>query len=83
MTARAGPPLLVSTDEPRERPWASAGMSVAEVDGGNGWAIYEGAVAGPAPVAALLDDTRARIDFTAPGPSEQVVRLYGTERLLP
>ena len=76
------PPHLVAQTA-KQRPWSSAGVSWRKTGGGADWAIYDGRVAGPAPVAALLDDPRSRIDFTAPGPSEQVVRVYGTKRLLP
>jgi hypothetical protein len=78
----ARPPRLVAQTA-STRPWSSDGVAWRRVDGDADWAIYEGSVTGAAPVAALLDDPRARIDFTAPGPSEQVVRVYGTKRLLP
>jgi hypothetical protein len=76
------PPRLVGQTATR-RPWRSDGVSWRKAAGDDGWAIYDGRVTGVAPVAARLDDPRARVDFTALGPSEQVARVYGTKRLLP
>jgi hypothetical protein len=54
------------------------------VSGGDGWAIYTARIEGrQPPIASTLDDPNGRLDFTNLGPPDQIVRVYGTKRLLP
>ena len=76
------PPALFGSTE-RGRPWRSRGQRWQRVDGDGDWAVYETRVTGPAPVASSIDDVDARMSFAQPPPPDQIVRLYGTKRLLP
>jgi hypothetical protein len=77
------PPMVVALTRTGE-PWNSAGLSWRRVEQGDDWAIYEARVPrGPMPVASTLDDPEARVDFTALGSPDQIVRIYGTKHLLP
>jgi len=73
--------LISST--PSGRPWDSEGLAWRRVADGGGWALYTARVTGAAPVASLLDDAIAQVDFTSPGTPDQIVRIYGTKSLLP
>jgi len=76
------PPRLISST-PSGRPWDSEGLAWRRVADGGGWALYTARVTGAAPVASLLDDAIAQVDFTSPGTPDQIVRIYGTKSLLP
>jgi hypothetical protein len=77
-----GPPHLIGST-PSGSPWDSDILAWKRFANGGGWAIYTARVTGAAPVASLLDDAIATVDFTALGPSDQMVRIYGTKSLLP
>ena len=80
---RTPPPPRLVGQSVAARPWRSDRLPWRKEAAGAGWAIYRARVTGPAPIAALIDDSAGALDFTALGPPEQIVRIYGTRRLLP
>jgi hypothetical protein len=78
-----GRPLVIGQTT-AGRPWNGNRLRWRRVDEGDGWAIYGTRVArGPLPVASSLDAADGRFDFTALGPPDQIVRIYGASYLLP
>jgi hypothetical protein len=78
-----GPPRLWATAA-KGKSWNPDGLSWRRVEQGDGWQIYEATVTrGPLPVASTLDDPAARVNFNDLGPPGQIVRRFGTKRLLP
>jgi hypothetical protein len=77
------PPRVIGATE-RGRPWSSDQVDWRRVDSGDNWAIYKARVeGGPLPVASSLDSANGRFDFTALPTPDQIVRIYGTDHLLP
>ncbi len=80
---KVSPPRLVGRDAAAQ-PWRSNRLRWREIDHGDGWAIYQAPMAGRlTPLGSSLDDVAGKIDFTAPLTPDQIVRIYGTKRLLP
>ncbi len=78
-----GRPLVIARTRDH-RPWNGDRLPWRRVDEGDGWVIYEARVArGPLPVASSLDAADGGFDFTALGPPDQIVRIYGASHLLP
>jgi hypothetical protein len=76
------PPELIAPTS-AGKPWNSRSLSWRREGGEGDWAIYSARVTGPAPVASQLDDAQAKVDFTALGTADQIVRIHGTKHLLP
>jgi hypothetical protein len=76
-------PLLVG-NRPGGRPWSSRQASWTKDTLSDGWARYRTQIAGNrGPLAQTINDPRSKVDFIAPGPPDQMVRLFGTKNLLP
>jgi hypothetical protein len=82
-TRQAEPPLLGGFST-RGRPWASTGLRWREADRGDGWKMFEARTSSRSrPIAASLYDDRNPLDFMNFGTPAEIVRRFGTKRLLP
>jgi hypothetical protein len=82
-TSSPRPPALVGK-LPDGRPWSSAGIGWSRVAGGENWATYQATLGlRAAPVAYSLDYPLSRVVFFPSPPPDQMVRIFGTKRLLP
>ncbi len=83
VTGDVSPPVLVGLTS-GDSVWNSQGLRWRRARAGDGWAIYEATPRrGAIPAGGSLDDPRARVSFARPAQPSEIVRIYGTKRLLP
>ena len=76
-------PPVISSLTTRGRVWTSAGLTWRTVETGDDWAIFEATLPPATPVLGSAFTAPGVRDFYALGPPNEIVRIYGTKRLLP